>query len=203
MKETEGNGIRTERRDAAENRQRILEAAIRLFEQYGVEQVSMNQIAIEAQIGPGTLYRRYRNKSELCLDLMKDNIVNLFDEIEFLLDEQRSAPPGLRLKGLIGHFIRFREKKRQLLAGLEESAVNNRAKNRTQGPLYTQLHEMLVALFDEISATLPTTAPDSSFKADIILTALASESYAIQRDVRGLTQDQIWEQLCLTFIPQA
>jgi hypothetical protein len=36
--------IRLERRDAAENRQRILKAALKLFEQYGVEQVSMNQI---------------------------------------------------------------------------------------------------------------------------------------------------------------
>lgn len=44
---------RTERRDAAENRQRILDAAFKLFEQNGVEQVSMNQIATEAQIGPG------------------------------------------------------------------------------------------------------------------------------------------------------
>jgi len=40
-----------ERRDAAENRQRILNAALRLFELNSVEQVSMNQIAIEAQIG--------------------------------------------------------------------------------------------------------------------------------------------------------
>jgi AcrR family transcriptional regulator len=46
---------RPERRDAAENRQRILNAALRLLEQNGVEQVSMNQIATEAQIGPGTL----------------------------------------------------------------------------------------------------------------------------------------------------
>lgn len=48
---------RSERRDATKNRQLILNTAQRLFEQYGVEAVSMNQIAIEAQIGPGTLYR--------------------------------------------------------------------------------------------------------------------------------------------------
>ncbi|MDR3601897.1 MAG: TetR/AcrR family transcriptional regulator [Desulfosporosinus sp.] len=54
------------------------------FELNSVEQVSMNQIAIEAQIGPGTLYRRYRNKGELCLDLIKDNIDLLFEDIEML-----------------------------------------------------------------------------------------------------------------------
>lgn len=74
MKDVEATNTRLERRNAAENRQRILNAALKLFEQNGVEQVSMNQIAIEAQIGPGTLYRRYRNKGELCLDLTQDNI---------------------------------------------------------------------------------------------------------------------------------
>lgn len=32
---------RTERRDAADNRQRIVNAAIKLFEQHGVQQVSI------------------------------------------------------------------------------------------------------------------------------------------------------------------
>jgi len=67
---------RPERRDAAENRQRILNTALKLFEQNGVEQVSMNQIAAEAQIGPGTLYRRYyggyyQNRYQICSDCRK------------------------------------------------------------------------------------------------------------------------------------
>jgi AcrR family transcriptional regulator len=37
----------------------------------------MNQIASEAQVGSGTLYRRYRNKGELCFDLIKHNIINI------------------------------------------------------------------------------------------------------------------------------
>ena len=36
--------IRSERRNAAENRQRISDATIKLFEQNGIGQVSMNQI---------------------------------------------------------------------------------------------------------------------------------------------------------------
>ena len=170
--ETQG---RSERRDAAENRQRILDAALRLFEQNDVEQVSMNQIATEAKIGPGTLYRRYRNKGELCLDLMKENIVLLFENIEDYLKQNRSDPPSQRLKGLLALFIRFREKKSQLLKGVEESTSTNRFRSPTQSPFYIELHELLVELFDEMTAA-GQTQPNSVFKADMLLIALSSDS---------------------------
>lgn len=115
MDDADANHTRSERRDAAENRQRILNAARRLFEQYGVEQVSMNQIATEAQVGSGTLYRRYRNKGELCLDLIKDNISLLFEDMEAYLNQNRTEPPSKRLKGILSLFIRFREKRHSCL----------------------------------------------------------------------------------------
>lgn len=200
VKDLTGNDQRTERRDAAENRQRILDVAVRLFEEHGVEEVSMNQIAIEAQIGPGTLYRRYRSKSELCLDLIKDNVVMLFEDIELYLKQQEAEPPGQRLKGTLNLFIQFREKKLQLLAGIEDTGSHNRPQKKTPGPIYEQLHEILVKLFDEmIFAEQP--QPDSVFRADMLLTGLRNESYLFQRNVRGCSPDQILEQLCLTFIP--
>jgi AcrR family transcriptional regulator len=198
VNDTEETQGRSERRDAAENRQRILDAALRLFEQNGVEQVSMNQIATEAKIGPGTLYRRYRNKGELCLDLMKENIVLLFENIDAFLKQHRTDPPSQRLKGLLALFIRFREKKSQLLTGVEDSASTNRFRSRTQSPLYIELHQMIVELFDEMAAS-GQTQPNSVFKADMLLMALSSESYSFQRDERGYSPEIFLEQLWLTF----
>ena len=117
MNEKNIDRTRPERRDAAENRQRILNAALKLFRQNGVEQVSMNQIATEAQIGPGTLYRCYRNKSELCLDLIKDNIDLLFDDINEYLETNRENTPDQRLRGILHLFVRFREKKSAIACG--------------------------------------------------------------------------------------
>lgn len=195
----EMNPIRSERRDAAENRQRILNAALKLFEQNGVEQVSMNQIAAEAQIGPGTLYRRYRNKGELCLDLIRDNIVLLFEDIEKSLDQNRSESPSLRLKGILSLFIRFREKKAQLLRGVEDSASTNPRRARTRSPLHDELHQLLVELFEEMAAKgqLPM---NSVFRADMLLIALSSDSYLFQREIRGYSPAMILEQLCAIFI---
>lgn len=192
---------RPERRDAAENRQRILNTALKLFEQNGVEQVSMNQIAAEAQIGPGTLYRRYRNKSELCLDLIKDNIVLLFDTIDEYLEKNRNDPPGQRLKGILYLFIRFREKRAQLISGVEESPATNSLKSSKRSPLHEDLHQLFVALFDEMNADKQGhNHPNSSFKADMLLVALSKDSYLFQRHVRDYTPEMFLEQLCLTFI---
>ncbi|WP_040207499.1 TetR/AcrR family transcriptional regulator [Neobacillus jeddahensis] len=190
---------RTERRDAAKNRQFILDTAHRLFEQHGVEQVSMNQIAIEAQIGPGTLYRRFRNKGELCLELIKDSIDLFFEDIEVYLKENETAPPSQRLKGILSFFIQFRERKAQLLTGVEETKSTKPHWSRTQSPLYVELHQLMVELFDEMAANKQT-RPNSVFKADMVLMALSSEAYFFQKDVRGYSPEEILEQLYSTFI---
>jgi AcrR family transcriptional regulator len=201
MKSSGDAYVRTERRDAAENRQRILDAALKLFEQNGVEQVSMNQIAIEAQIGPGTLYRRYRNKSELCLDLIKDNIVLLFEDIEKYLQQRQADPPDQRLKEILRLFIRFREKKLQLLTGVEDGASGNRSHSITQSPVYNELHEIIGKLFSEMTASEPI-EPNNVFRTDMLLYALLkSDFYVFQRDVRGYSPELFLEQLCMTIFP--
>lgn len=200
MKKEEVSPARTERRDAAENRQRILNAALRLFEQNDIDQVSMNQIASEAQIGPGTLYRRYRNKSELCQDLIKDNVDMLFEDIELYLNKTGSNPPSQRLRGLLELFIPFREKKAQLLKGVEDTKPADRMKSRTKNPLYYELHELFVGLFEEMKTESGRSQVDSVFKADLLLMALNSDTYLFQREIRGNSPEMILEQLYLTFI---
>ena len=48
----------------------IEEIAFSLFQEFGVENVSMHKIAKTAGVGQGTLYRRYANKSDLCLSIL-------------------------------------------------------------------------------------------------------------------------------------
>lgn len=202
MKSAEDINVRTERRDAAENRKRILAAAQKLFEQYGVEEVSMNQIAIEAGIGPGTLYRRYKNKSELCLDLKRDNFVKFFEDIDKYLIQHNTDAPGQRLKEILRLFICFGDKNHQLLAEIDSSAINNRSNSITQTPLYNKMHEIVVKLLSEMTAS-EQNEPNNVFRADMLVYALLKrDSYTFQREVRGYSPESFLEQLCLTFFPE-
>src|SRR3954466_3576163 len=55
----------TERADAARNRQKILCSARRLIEERGLANVSMDDIAQDAGVGKGTLFRRFGDRATL------------------------------------------------------------------------------------------------------------------------------------------
>lgn len=54
-----------ERRDAARNRERLLEAARSLIETCGVKGVTMDAVAQAAGVGKGTVFRRYESRAGL------------------------------------------------------------------------------------------------------------------------------------------
>lgn len=61
------------RADAVQNRTLLLETAQGLFNAEGVEAVSMSQIAREAGVGKGTLYRHFNDKVDLCQALLDES----------------------------------------------------------------------------------------------------------------------------------
>jgi AcrR family transcriptional regulator len=62
-------GKRPLRLDAAQNRERLLAAASRVFAEHGLD-VSVEEIAREAGVGMGTLYRRFPTKQALIDELV-------------------------------------------------------------------------------------------------------------------------------------
>lgn len=105
------------RRDAERNRQRILEAAARLIGERGLD-ISHDEIAREAEVGVGTVYRRFPTREKL-FDAVYyeqlDAMVTVAEEaaarddpweaLEFFFVrtfEQQAANRGLR-ELLIGH----------------------------------------------------------------------------------------------------
>lgn len=70
-------------RQADATRKRIYNTAIRLFKQYGYEQVSVSQIAKAANVGIGTFYHYYESKIELFMKIFV-NVEDYFAEFKTL-----------------------------------------------------------------------------------------------------------------------
>ncbi|WP_099025540.1 TetR/AcrR family transcriptional regulator [Mycolicibacterium palauense] len=85
--DTRGAARRPLRRDAQQNRQRIVEAARELFAARGLE-ATHNEVAHHAGVGVGTVYRRFPTKEELVDAIFEDGI----DEITALGDAALSKP---------------------------------------------------------------------------------------------------------------
>ena len=77
---------RSLRKDAAENRERLLGAASELFAERGLN-VTLNDIAHHAGVGVGTAYRRFANKEEVIDALFEQRLQQVEDAAKRALAE--------------------------------------------------------------------------------------------------------------------
>jgi AcrR family transcriptional regulator len=67
-------GVRPERADAAANRARILEAAVRVLAERGADGTSIDAVACAAGVGKGTIFRRFGDRSGLFQALLDEHL---------------------------------------------------------------------------------------------------------------------------------
>jgi AcrR family transcriptional regulator len=76
--EVEDTAVKSLRRDAAENRTRLLDAAAQVFAEGGLD-ASVEEVARVAGVGMGTLYRRFPTKDALIAQLVRDLLQEVLD----------------------------------------------------------------------------------------------------------------------------
>jgi AcrR family transcriptional regulator len=81
------------RRDAEQNRQRLLDAAADVFAEHGLE-ASVEEIARTAGVGMGTLYRRFPTKDALISALVHDVLTTMLN----IAQEGTERPGGTGLE---------------------------------------------------------------------------------------------------------
>ena len=183
-----------ERRDAVENRARILKTAVSLFAQYSVREVSMADIAKAAGVGKGTLYRRFANKGELCLALM-DTQMRDFQNETFAHMQQSAmddVPPLEQLTAFIDTLVYFTEDHSPLLCEVErEGMLEGVSDERIQLPHFWQ--HMTIASLLKTAVFNKTLSPtiDIEYTADALLSSLKADIFRFQRTVRGFSLERI------------
>ena len=87
-------------REKERRRQQIMVAAKRVFSDKGFNRATMEDIAQEAELSPGTLYLYFKNKEELYASLSLRILQYLLIRVEHV-NEEKNAGPSEKLKSLM------------------------------------------------------------------------------------------------------
>ena len=180
---------KVERRDAVENRRRILESAREMFAEWGVDGTSMHRIGRAAGVGQGTLYRHFEHKGALCSALLSEEIEGFVDEMR-RRTEGRGSALG-RLKWFSGRVARFNEENGALLGAIRDSAAGNRRVELYNNPFYERLKGTVVGLLNEAADGEVSPDLDTECVADTLLAALNIDLYLYQRHHLGMGRERI------------
>ena len=182
------------RADAARNAARILDACERLFSERGVENVSMDDIAAEAGVGKGTLFRRFGDRSGLARAVIGERD-RLFQE-ELIRGEPPlgpGAPARDRLIAFVAGFAELLDRHGELILIAEATAPHNDAVYR----FYRTHVELLVREADPEA--------DSEFIADALLAMLTARAFHYLRIARELPLERIvegWTDVVRRLLPE-
>ena len=180
-----------ERSDAAESRRRILSAARKLFEEKGVDAVSMAEVGRAAGVGQGTLYRRFDHKGALCAALLRDRMGQFAEEAGLRVEDE--AEPALeRLVWFLDRLAQFTEEDAPLLAAVRGPVGGEHRSGVYRSPFYGWLRAAVAALLAR--AVERGEAPDDldvEVAADAILAPLAVDLYLFQRNELGISRERI------------
>jgi AcrR family transcriptional regulator len=165
---TVAGGDRRLRVDAERNRRRLLDAAAEAFASEGLE-VSIEEIARRAEVGKGTVFRRFPTKEHLVAAVVSDRIDELVASCEGLLDGDDPA-------GAVHEFLSVCVRAQARDRGLFEAVGGVALADPEVRTAHAQLHEiagrLLARAQDEGAVRDDVTAID-------LLCLMGAVSYAV------------------------
>ena len=181
---------RRRRRDAERNRDHVLKVARRLVQDRGLPAVTMDELAAEAGVGKGTLYRGFGSRAGLAEALL--------DEAERQLQEQIlsgpppvgwGAPPDERIRAFLSAYVQLLAANVDLLVETERGAPGARFHTGA----YAFWHSHLVALLRAEGHDEP------EVRAHALLALLSADLYRHLR-AAGVRRAQV-EAVVLDMVP--
>jgi AcrR family transcriptional regulator len=177
-----------ERADAARNRERILCAARRLFEERGAGCVSMEEIAEAAGVGKGTLFRRFGSRAALSRALLDEQDRALQDGfIRGVPPLGPGAPPCERLIAFGEAWLDILAMHAELLVAAE---VHGARFNSAPYAVH-RLHVMLLLREADPGC-------DAESLSELLLASLSAEWFVYMRNVREVPLSRLkaaWAEL--------
>ena len=128
------------RADAARNRRRLLDAAVRVFTEKGLD-AGVDEIAREAGLGVGTLYRRFPTKEDLVGAVLEDRVEGMVAALEAAAAEDDPWAALEQALQAIGEAVVF-----------QHAALHDIKRSGGHAPLIRAGRERILALLGAIIA---------------------------------------------------
>ena len=190
----EGGLCRQERRDAAANRARILQTAEKLFAEHGVANVNMADIAQAADVGKGTLYRRFTNKAELCLALMDSQMIDFQNGMLARMQQmsRQNMPKMAQLDHFLDALVYFTDAHAPLLCEVQRAGLlQDMEPDGLELPHFWQYMTVSGLLKAAVASGEFASSLDIDYLADALLSPLKADLFYYQREARGFSLERI------------
>jgi AcrR family transcriptional regulator len=171
------------RADAARNREKVLAAARRLFDERGVANVTIDEIARSAGVGKGTVFHRFGDRAGLVMALVDDEERALQERIlRGAPPLGPGAPPADRVVALVDALVDLLERYGDLLRDSEAS----RAGARYDAGAYAAWHQHASMLIAEARP-----GDDAPVLAHLLLAPLAAEHFTHLTEHDGVDLERL------------
>lgn len=175
---------RKARSDAVRNHELILGTARRLFDEYGVGNITMSAIADAANIGKGTLYRHFPDKAELLFTLIEHEAQMFRDEIA--ARAARGETHSETLHWFIQQALNYALRNNSLLC----EATNHAPNGTLNHPSRFWWRDVLYGLFQRAGAKT-----DPCYAADTIYMMLDAQTLYFQQTSLGYDHTHLSQNL--------
>ncbi|WP_420030501.1 TetR/AcrR family transcriptional regulator [Paenibacillus lautus] len=180
--------------------QKILDTAQALFNKYGVEDVSMHQVAKTAGIGQGTLYRRYPSKSKICFTLMEAKIDRFMEGLDVYLRNSEGETVAHQLRTVMTKVIlHFNEDLEWLRVMLTSDRLEESKNIMCENPPFTYLRSQIKRLL-ELAAEQGELMPLDPLFTSVMLASLPRADIILYMRDMGYSAEQIAEEYCRSFV---
>ncbi len=158
------------RADAIRNRRLLLDTALALIQANGIEQVTMSDIAKEAGVGKGTLYRHFTDKAQICHALLDEDMRDFQRQT---LTMMRSNPdPLTSLRWFLESAVKYVLDHSDLL----QEAANESGLDMLRHPAHLWWRQTIAGLLARLQP-----AGDASYIADVLYILLDVQTIRFQR----------------------
>jgi AcrR family transcriptional regulator len=142
MESAEGS---MKRADAVTNRARIIEVAQSVFGECGLE-LEMNEVAAQAHLGVGTLYRHFANREDLLRAIVRRAVEDTLAQLRSAASS--SDDPRASLQALISAGLHVQQQYRPLFAVMRDPRLTKLLDPSYGQIIRTQFREIVRELID-------------------------------------------------------